>query len=493
MSGAEPAAAPNGSAQSAPGWALLRRSLRLRLAVWHAAVLGLALVALAALTYGLLVRMLHSRADASLLAYADTVARRIAGVLMQAEVARRPPEPFLENDVRSWGRYVQVVDPRGAIVARSDALASHPLPVSPEIRLRALRGETCFEVITGLGEHPVRVVTVPVRLGDRVAYLVQAGVSLEGVEATLHRVAMILLVLTPSAFLVALLGGWSLVGRALRPVEQLTRAALERESRNLSEPLVAPASDDEIGQLARAFGQMLARLDRSFRQMRQFSVDASHELRTPLTTIRGEAEVALMNARTPEQYRRALRAILAEAERMSEIVEDLLLLARAEGEGGALEREPVALEEVALAACEALERTAAEKGIRLEIELGEELVVHGDRLWLRQLVLNLVGNAIQYTPAGGRVSVALARDGDRARLTVADTGVGIAPEHLPAIFDRFYRVDPGRSRGTGGAGLGLSIARWVVEAHGGSIAAASEPGRGTEFTVLLPLAQAPTT
>jgi heavy metal sensor kinase len=472
------------------------RSLRARLALWQAGLLALTLLSLAGLTYLLLRQMLQSRADAGLEEYADNVARSIAASLYQASaiVPRQGPRSpgglprFLADDVRSWGRYVQVIDRRGNVIERSDALASHPLPVSADALRRGMRGITTFEQIEGLGEHPVRVVTVPVQMADEVPYLVQAGLSLEGVDATLQRASMILLILTPSVFVMALVGGWLLVGRALRPVEELTQTALELESRNLSRRIVPPVSDDEIGRLAAAFDQMLARLDRSFRQVQQFSADASHELKTPLTTIRGEAEVALMGERTPDEQRQALRTILEEAERMSAIVENLLMVARTESDRTQLHREALALDDLLLAAYEPLERVARGRSVTLEVGAIQEVEVLGDRLWLLQLVTNLLNNAIKYTPQGGLVQLSLARDDGYAVIRVRDNGIGISAEHLPHIFDRFYRVDEGRSRESGGTGLGLSIARWVAESHGGTIEVDSQPGVLTEFRVRLPLA-----
>ena len=465
------------------------RSLRGRLALWHAGLLGFTLLALAALTYLLLLRMLHSRADAALASYADVTARSIAGELMRATGGEPAPTRFISNDIHTWGRYVQVVDSRGNVVAQSDALASRPLPVSADTLLRAQRGQTVFETKEGLAEHPVRVVSVPVTLSGRVPYLVQAGVSLEGVDGTLQRASVILLILTPSVFLVALVGGWSLVGRALRPVEELTRTAMELESRNLSQRIVAPVSDDEIGRLATAFDTMIARLERSFRQVQQFSADASHELRTPLTVIRGEAEVALMRPLPPEEYQRRMRSILESAERMSQIMENLLLLARADSDRPQVRLEPVPLDEVLLAVYEMVERPAREKDLSLEIEEADEATVLGDRVWLQQMVTNLATNAIRYTPAGGRIRLSVTRDAGDAVVQVTDSGIGIPAEHLPHIFDRFYRVDTGRSRDSGGTGLGLSIVKWVTESHGGEVFLESTPGQATTFTVRLPLHQ----
>jgi two-component system OmpR family sensor kinase len=463
------------------------RGLRAQLCLWHAGLMALTLLALAGFTYALLIRVLHSRADAALREFADTTARQIATSLY-AGGAESSTTRFLSNDLRSWGRYVQVVDPQGYVVEKSDGLNTHPLPVSADALRRGLRGETTFETVPGLGEHPVRIISTPVLMGGRVPYLVQAGTSLEGVEAALQRAGWILLVLTPTVFVLALVGGWLVVGRALRRVDDLRRTALEIQSTNLQKRIHHAGADDEIGRLASAFDQMIARLDRSFQQVRQFSADASHELKTPLTAIRGEAEVALMGERRPEEYRKSLRSILESVERMSEVVESLLLLARADSGQNLVRRERVDVGEVLLRAFEGLEELARREQVSLEVEDVEDLCVPGDPLWLNQIMVNLIGNGIKYTPAGGTVTVSLREAGGKAELAVRDTGIGIPEEHLPHIFDRFYRVDHGRARTAGGSGLGLSITRWAVEAHEGQIEVESTPGSGSLFRVTLPLA-----
>jgi heavy metal sensor kinase len=453
--------------------------------------MALTLLALAGFTYVLLIRVLNSRADSALREYADTTARQIATTLYAGPASSAPPATrFLSNDLRSWGRYIQVVDPQGYVVEKSDGLNTHPLPVSADALRRGLQGGTTFETVPGLGEHPVRIITTPVLMGQRVPYLVQAGTSLEGVEAALQRAGWILLVLTPCVFVIALLGGWLVVGRALRRVDDLRRTALEIQSTNLQRRIEHAGADDEIGRLARAFDQMIARLDRSFQQVRQFSADASHELKTPLTAIRGEAEVALMGERDTEQYQRSMRSILESAERMSEVVESLLLLARADSGQNLIKMEPVELGEVVLRAYESLEEAAARNGITLVIEEVDDLTVSGDPLWLNQILVNLISNGIKYTQSDGEVAVALRAVEGEAEVSVRDTGIGIPEEHLPHIFDRFYRVDHGRARAAGGSGLGLSITRWAVEAHGGRIDVESTPGSGTCFRVRLPLASA---
>ncbi len=486
------------------------RSLRAQLSLWHAALLAVTLVSLAGLTYVMLRQMLHSRADAALEDYAETTAKTIAATLYQSTVGQRQLPKFLSNDLQSWGRYIQVIDSRGNVREVSDALRSHPLPVSTTALVRGMKGLSTFETVTNLGEHPVRIVTVPVQMGGKVPYLVQAGASLEGVDATLQRASAILLVLTPSVLLVGMLGGWLLVGRSLKPVDEMTRTALEIESSSLDRRIVPPRTDDEIGRLAAAFNEMIARLDRSFRQIQQFTADASHELKTPLTTMRGEAEVALMTDLTPAEYRKVLRSVIEEVERMSAIVDNLLLLARTDANAVQLRRETVPFHEITMTVYEQMEAIARRKGVSLELEEIDEAHVEGDPLWLQQIVTNLLNNAIKYTPEGGTIRVAVKGEGSGKKgkegedngdvpllpplspsfpfvvLSVSDTGVGIPPEHLPHIFDRFYRVDAGRSRDAGGSGLGLNIVKWAVEAHGGTIEVSSEVGKGTTFTVRLP-------
>lgn len=470
--------------------------MRAQLCLWHAGLMAFTLLALAGFTYALLAGFLSSRADAALKEHADVTARQLALTLYQeGGDSLEKTQRGMFDDIRSWGRYIQVVDRTGQAPLRSDGLRTHPLTVTADALRNGFRGETTIETVTGLGEHPVRIVTVPVRMGSRIPYLVQAGTSLEGIEAALQRAGWILLVLTPTVFVIALVGGWLLVGRALRRVDDLTRTALEIQSTNLERRISHAGPDDEIGRLARAFDSMITRLDRSFQQARRFSADASHELKTPLTAIRGEAEVALMGEMAPEEYRRTIRSILESAERMSEVVESLLLLSKVDAGQSLMRSEPVELGGLVLAAIDAMEPVAREQGVELTVGEMADPVISGDPLWLNQVVTNLISNGLKYTPTGGRVTVSLEETEDAAMLCVRDTGVGISADDLPYIFERFYRVDQGRARSRrpdgkqpGGTGLGLSITRWAVEQHGGSIDVTSEPGKGSEFRVRLPLA-----
>ena len=465
------------------------RSLRARLTLWHAGLLGLTLATLSVLTLFLLRGFLHTRADRALEQYAETTAAIVAAELREARLNRRGERPrFLNRELQEWGRQIQIIDLNGNPVERSAGLGNQKLPATMDARLAAKKGNITRETFNNLGEFPVRVVTVPVQMGRQIPYLVQAAASLEGIEDALNRAGLILGVLTPAVFIISLLGGWFLVGKSLRPVDEMTRTALAIEHTNLDKRIAPPGSDDEIARLAGAFNEMIARLDQSFRQVQQFSADASHELKTPLTSIRGEAEVALMGDRSPEEYRKALKSIVEETERMSSIVENLLLLARADAAQIKVKRDRVRLHELLMDVYEQLEPLARRKRIELDVKRLDDAEVHGDSLWLRQITINLLNNAIKYTPTYGAITITLESSDEEARLAIQDTGPGIPREHLPHIFDRFYRVDSGRSRDAGGVGLGLNIARWAAEAHDGRIEVESEAGKGSTFTLVLPAA-----
>jgi heavy metal sensor kinase len=487
----------------------LHESLRGQLALWQAGLLAITLVLLAVFTDVVLRQFLNSQADAGLRRYAETIALEV-GTIVSRYDAENPGkslekdpnrvqtyQTFVNNsDLQSMGRYIQVLDPTNHVVAYSDALRTTQLPPSPTALLNGLEHRSTIETCTNLGQYPIRIVTVPVLVGDKVPYLVQVGASVEGVEDALWRASIVLLVLTPSVIIIALVGGWLLVGRALKPVDEMTKAALSIESSRLDMRLTPAVTDNEIGRLAGALNEMIARLDRSFRQIERFSADASHELKTPLTTIRGEAEVALMADQTSEEHRKTLRSIIEETERLSSIVNNLLLLSRADADQVRLKQEPVLLHDVAMAAYERMASLAHRKHINLDIGAMEEVTISGDALWLQQLITNLLHNAINYTPSGGDVTLILTRE-DAADydlqaascvcVSIEDTGPGIAPEHLPHLFDRFYRVDSGRSRDQGGTGLGLNIAKWIAESHNGKILVRSTVGKGTTFKVALPV------
>jgi len=301
---------------------------------------------------------------------------------------------------------------------------------------------------------------------------------------------VLLLLALPAVLVVSVAGGWFLAGRALRPVEFITLAAQRIAAGDLTQRLTVAQSSDEIGRLAATFNDMIARLEASFRQVRQFTTDASHELRTPLTVMKGETELALRRPRSPEDYRGVLESSLEEIDRMTRVVDELLFLSRADLGEVTLESLPVRLETLV----EDVTRQAAFLGqgynVQVTVRSLEAATVAGDELRLRELLLNLVDNAVKYSCPGGSVELGLVRDGSEARLSVTDQGIGIAPEEQGRIFDRFYRSDNARAHMKKGTGLGLSICKWIADAHQGSIRVQSVPGQGSTFTLVLPLASA---
>ena len=295
------------------------------------------------------------------------------------------------------------------------------------------------------------------------------------------------LILVPIVIFLSGLLGWFLAGKALDPVNSVAETAQRITHSNLDMQIPVRQAGDELDRLIEAFNHMMTRLDRSFEQIRQFSTDVSHELRTPLTVVRGQLEVALFTAQNVEQYREAMAEALEGVDRLSNIVRALLMLSQAESGQVALQKAQVDFAELVRDLVDQHQIPAEAQGVRLAADLPRGCMIHADRTQIERLLSNLLGNAIKYTPAGGSVKVSLRPEGDRVQLIVEDTGVGIAPDHLPHIFDRFYRVpsaDPEK-----GLGLGLSFVAWIVKAHGGTIEVESELQKGTRFIVSLPAGQ----
>ncbi len=286
--------------------------------------------------------------------------------------------------------------------------------------------------------------------------------------------------------------GWALAGRAIQPVNEVAQAAQKITGSNLSLQIPLRGSGDELDHLIGSFNRMTTRLEDSFEQIRRFSTDVSHELRTPLTAIRGQLEVALFTAETTEQYRDAMVNALEDVEQLSSIVRALLLLSQAESGQVVLQKTSLELGDVTEDVVDQFQIPAEEKHVRLTARIEPGIRIPADRVQIERLFSNLLSNAIKYTPAGGTVQVRVRRDEKKnwARIEIEDTGVGIAAENLPHIFDRFYRVRNAETNLIQGLGLGLSFVAWIVKAHGGQIDVTSSVGAGTRFTIRLP-AEAP--
>ncbi len=305
----------------------------------------------------------------------------------------------------------------------------------------------------------------------------------------LRRLREVLLWATPFVLLIGSLGGYWMSRRALQPVDEITRAAQSIGIENLSQRLEVPRAGDELRRLSETWNSMLARLEGAVKRLSQFTADASHELRTPITLIRATAELTLRRDRPVETYREALRQIIDESDRTARLIEDLLLLARADAGLPALPLDRVELTPLVRDVCEQGQILAEERQLEISAEAPEQPVyVEANDPALRRLLLLLVDNAVKYTPAGGRITVSVGMDPSGATVTVSDTGIGIPDAALPHVFERFYRVDESRSREAGGAGLGLAIAQWIAERHHASLEAESVVGQGSAFRVRFPSA-----
>jgi len=317
-------------------------------------------------------------------------------------------------------------------------------------------------------------------------YLLFVGASKQPIEDTVDSFLEGLAWLIPAGVLLAAIASWFMASRALQPVAALGKAASEIAVSSLDRRLPVQGTNDELDQLAVQFNETLARLERAVVEMKQFTASISHELRTPLAILRGEAEVALMQMSSAEHYRRVLASQLEEFEKLTRMINQLLTLARAESGEVQIAKEPVNVSQMVERLAEELEPVASSKHLRLSSKCEPDVTIDGDSGWIERIVLNLVDNAIKFTRPGGHVNVRVSKNAHTAMLEVQDNGIGIAPEALPHIFERFYRTDPSRSNRADGAGLGLSLVKWAVDQHHGSIDVESTPGEGTRFRIKLP-------
>jgi heavy metal sensor kinase len=458
----------------------LFQSLRTRLTLWYVILLAITLAAFCGGVYLAMRQNLYANLDDSLEGRAELV----SGILTE--------EGFFDTDVMIQGdptegeEFVRVYDEDGDLALDNSGPQFRPATDANAVEA-ALSGESVRRDIQVDGVE-LRVMTSPVMVGGEIVGAVEVGLSKEEVRDTLRELLVIIAIGYPMALAIAGLGGAFLAGRALSPIDRLTRVARRISAEDLSQRLDMRLPNDEVGRLANTFDEMIARLDEAFRRQRQFTADASHELRTPLTAIKGQTEVALQRDRDADTYREILSKVNSEVDRMIRLVGSLLTLARADARQIPVGRESLDLSAVVTDAVEQVRPAASDKAISLNVRSNGDMRLKADQDLILQLMLNLLDNSVKYTPSGGAIDVILRATGARAEVTVADTGPGIPPEHLPHIFDRFYRVDKARTRVEGGAGLGLSISRWIAEAHGGTLRVESTTGRGSMFTLSLPFA-----
>jgi len=457
-------------------------SVRARLTLWYAGVLALSLVAFALLIYYAAAAIFHERQDESLRSTAQTVASAYVEEFEEAHSLAKAGQ-IVFAELTFPNRYVQVTDNTGQPIASSKNVSGSAVTLDASSLNQARQQGSSLVTANGL-----RVAVVPLS-SDRELGFATVAEPLSVIDEGLSRLRRNFFAGVPIVLLLASAGGYFLARKSLAPIASMNEQTQRISAESLSARLEVKNARDEVGRLAVTINDLLSRLENSFDEQQRFIADASHELRTPLAVLRGETEVALDKTRTVEEYQQSLLLIKEESERLSHIVEDLFILARRPLDApAALIKQPVSLNEAVRNCTRAAQVLAIRKGVKLKLENNSaSLALHGDEELIKRMVLNLLDNAVKYTPAGGEISVALLRQNGNAEIVVRDTGIGISATDQRHVFDRFYRVDKARSRALGGAGLGLSIVRWIVEAHEGEITIDSTPGRGSTFTVALPL------
>jgi heavy metal sensor kinase len=455
-------------------------SLRVRLTLWYVLLLALILAGFCTFIYLRLLRDLYSEADRLLV----DEARGLSSAVQTDDASNLAG---LLNDVPA-GTIVVVGDTASGSVLASPgssqaaadlrAMGFQPAPADASVQSVTLAGDTTW-----------RLATLTVTDASNTEWIVRVARSDRDVQAALRQLLAQMALAVPLVLLVAIASGLFLAGRALDPIDAITRTAAQIGAEDLGRRLGLHGRD-ELARLAATFDSMLDRLEKAFEQQRQFTADASHELRTPLAMLMSQIDIALERPRSPEQYQQTLRSLREDVAELSRLVSEMLMLARAEAGQEPLAADRLDLAELASGVASSMEPLASARHVQLVARDCGDAPLVGDETRLMQLVVNLVDNAIKYTPPGGVVTVATRHEPGWAIVEVADTGPGIRPEHRQRIFERFFRSDMARSRG-GGAGLGLAISRWIAEAHGGEIRVESGPAGGTSFCVRLPGARSP--
>jgi heavy metal sensor kinase len=463
------------------------RSIRFRLTVWYAGLLAGSLALFGASVYVGLGQYLKRTLTDSL-----------------TKEARQIGETLLVNINLSGEAYVV------------DEIKEHLAPEINGVFVRVTRADRTVLYVSGIPKDgsfdPGKVVTTPDEIAqapsrverasgsadliicsvpytsrDGSRFLIETGAPLKQSESVLHGLLLTFALGLPFVVGIAIAGGYVLTRQALAPVGEITRTAEQITSRNLSERLPEARTGDELEMLSTALNRMIARIEESFRHVNRFSADASHELRTPLTVLRGELEAIAQRHDLALDVRETIGSALEETERLSKIVESLLAISRLDAGEALMTRERFDFADLVLSTADQMRLLADDKQIALRCNAAGPVELEGDRHRLKQIVVNLVDNAIKYTSENGNVEISVGAVNGNALLKVTDSGAGIPPESMPYLFDRFYRVDDARSRQMGGAGLGLSIVKSICAAHGGRVRVESNDGKGSRFTVELPL------
>jgi heavy metal sensor kinase len=472
--------------------------VRLQLLCWYTVIFAGVLLLAGAISYHYFETALENGVDTSLRIQEQQIAEEMmpgrdtitihdaTGILSR-----------LDNDHHSsssghvdidYGALVRLLDSHGAVLRQTPA--SEDLKVPPESITQSLQGHSWEGTVTTTDGLEVRLYSQAVTVQGKIFAVVQVGQSLSNIHHVLQRLVLILLAVGGLALILCALSSYWLTGLAFAPIQRLIQTARRIKEGDLRQRVSIPPARDEIRFLAVTLNEMLDSLDQMVSRQRRFVADASHELRTPVAVIRNKTSIALLHPQTIEDYMTILQDVNTETERLGHLLSDLLALSRGDEGRAKFEQEPVRLDLLARATVTQTEWIAEERAIHLSIQAEQPVTIIGDEARFIQVVMNLLDNALYYTRSGGSVQVVVEAMPHIARLIVRDTGIGIAAEHLPHIFERFYRADPARDQSSGrsNSGLGLAIVDWIVRIHNGTIAVESTPGKGSCFTLTFPLA-----
>jgi heavy metal sensor kinase len=453
---------------------IVRIPIRIRLTIWYSLFLAAALILFTLVAIWLMRHSINVTVDEQLADEANAVE-----ALVSANTPVLRDQVRAHAELQAGSSLIQVVDESGQFVYRSPRLQALGFPVRYPQKHKFVTVKS--------GGSPLRVYATRT-ISSAGTFTIQVAEDMDDYLEALDRYRLLLWIGIPVLLVAAIVGGHWMSGRALRPVDEITRAAQEISPTDLTGRVAVPATRDEIERLAKTLNAMLDRIQSAFDQMKQFTADASHDLRTPIAFIQTRAEIALRKPRTDNEYREALNEIFGETQRLSGLIENLLLLARTDIGIEGLKVRKIDLCEIARETGTQAKTLAESRHIEWwEVFPSSSLWIGGDADALRRLCLILIDNAIKYTPEHGTVGIRVGNSDGKAYVEVADTGIGIAEMDLPHIFDRFYRADSARSRDPGGFGLGLSIGHWIAKAHQGTITVKSAPGKGSSFQVWLPL------
>ena len=443
------------------------KSIRTRLTLWYLTVMVILLLMFSSVAYIMLDHNLYQNLDNAL---------RAKSTQLNAPSVIIPQSDEILLSFNYNGTLNQEI---GTITVDTSKLSG--------LVKQALSGQNSYLTTVTTANQGIRLyATSFLNLFNDQTVVVVVGRLTTEITDVLHTFMYIIIFAMIGVIVLAGLGGLFLADRVLRPVERITKTAQKIEGSDLSQRIDVK-TDDELGRLAVTLNEMIGRLEESFSRQRQFTADASHELRTPLAIMQAEATLALSKERAPDDYRKALETISQESDHMSSVIGKLLILARSDAGKEQLNFEDVDLKELIIGLAANIEAFAQDKGIKFTVDTKDDVNVSGDKVKLRQLFTNILENAVRYTPADGKISISLLEKESNAVVSISDTGIGIPPEHLPHIFERFYRVDKARARADGGVGLGLAIAKIIAESHKGKIQVESEVGKGTTFIVSIPV------